>query len=213
MQVLINGFLQGILFGLIGVAFALVYRTTKVFHLALGGIYVLAPFLLLSAIKFNMPITIGILLALIVPVILGLLAEEIMHWPLSKKRAPQEIHLISSLGGYLVLVQTIVLIWGNETQTLRQGIDTVWRVANVTLSRSQIGGPLLATVTAGVLFVWLERANRGLELRALADNQILEALLGRNMRALRRIVFALSACLAAIASLGLTDLIGIGLLR
>ena len=59
----------------------------------------------------------------------------------------------------------------------------------------------MAFVAVLALFAWLGFAGRGLELRALADNPVLVALFGRNVRALRRWVFGLSAALAAIAAM------------
>lgn len=201
MQILLNGLLQGVLFGAIGVAFALVYRTAKVFHVSLGGIYALAPFIALSAAAYGLPAWSAALLAVLVAVVLGVAVEESIHWPFARKRAPAEVHLIGSLGAYLVIVQVIALIWGNETRVLRAGVDETWTVAGVTLAQAQLLGPAVALVATAALFAWLNAANRGLELRALADNPVLVALLGRNVRALRRWVFGLSAALAAIAAL------------
>jgi branched-chain amino acid transport system permease protein len=203
MQIWINGLLQGALIGAIGVAFALVYRTTRVFHVALGGIYVLAPYLVLSGIASGMPVVAVVILAIGVCAAVGVLAEESIHWPLSRKQAPSEVHLIGSLGAYLVLVQCIALIWGNETRVLRAGVDATWSLLGVTVAMAQIVGPLTAAAAVLALWLWLQRAMRGLELRALADNPVLVALLGRNVRALRRWVFALSGGLAAIAALAL----------
>lgn len=201
MQIFLNGILQGILFGAIGVAFALVYRTTKVFHLALGGIGALAPYLALAIITVGIPAWAAATFAILAAACLGVLIDESIHWPFSCKRAPAEVHLIASLGAYLVIVQCIALIWGNETQVLRIGVDQTWTAFEVTLAQAQILGPILTLVATVTLFAWLNGASRGLELRALADNPILVALFGRNVHALRRWVFGLSAALASIAAL------------
>lgn len=201
MQILINGLLQGILIGTIGVAFALVYRTTKVFHVALGGVYALAPFIAFTVGTAGSSSWVGVIFAVMISVCLGVLMEEIIHWPFARKGAPTEVHLIGSLGAYLVAVQCIALIWGNETHVLREGVDTTWAIGGIMLAQAQIVGPALAFVSVLVLFAWLSTASRGLDLRALADNPTLVALLGRNVRALRRWVFGLSATFAAISAL------------
>lgn len=200
MQIIMNGLLQGIFFGAVGVAFALVYRTARVFHLALGGLVALAPYLALAGMTAGIPLPLVVVLSVLATVALGVLLEEWIHRPLSIKRAPAEVHLIGSLGAYLVLISSVALVWGNETRVLRSGLDQTWSVAGVTLARAQLLGPLLVLMALAILFIWLGRANRGLELRALADNPILVSLLGRNVYALRRWVFGLSAVLAAIAA-------------
>jgi len=201
MQIFLNGLLQGILFGTIGVAFALVYRTTKVFHLALGGIGALAPYIGLSSIAAGLPGWVAVVFAVFAAACIGVLIDECIHWPFSRKRAPAAVHLIASLGAYLVIVQCIALIWGNETKVLRIGVDQTWTTLGVTLAQAQMLGPALTLTATVALFVWLNCASRGLELRALADNPVLVALLGRNVRALRRWVFGLSAVFAASASM------------
>lgn len=201
MQILLNGFLQGVLFGAIGVAFALVYRTTKVFYLALGGIVALAPYLVLASIGVGLPAWVAVIFAVMVAACIGVLIDESIHCPLARKRSPSEVHMIASLGAYLVIVQCIALIWGNETQVLRGGVDQTWTAFDVTLAQAQVMGPALTLAATVALFVWLNGASRGLELRALADNSVLVSLLGRNVRALRRWIFGLSAALASIAAL------------
>jgi branched-chain amino acid transport system permease protein len=90
MQILVNGLLQGILLGTIGVAFALVYRTAKVFHIALGGICALAPYVVLTTLDAGIPGWGAAALAVLVAAVLGILIEEGIHWPLAHKRAPAE---------------------------------------------------------------------------------------------------------------------------
>lgn len=201
MQIFVNGILQGCLIGGVGVAFALVYRTARVFHVALGGIYALAPFVLLACMAAGLPVWIAVCAALAAATLIALLLEETIHWPFSLKRAPAEVHLIGSLGAYLVLVQIIALIWGNESRVLRAGVDSTWNVSGVVLAQAQLLGAVLTAAAVAILFVWLSFANRGLELWALADNPVLVSLLGRNVRALRRWVFGLSAVLVAVAAL------------
>lgn len=201
MEILVKGLLQGVLFGAIGVAFALVYRTTKVFHVALGGCLALAPYLALAALNVGLPIWLAALFAIALPTIIGIVLEESIHWPLTRKRSPNEVHLIASLGAYLILVQSIVLIWGNEARVLRTNIDVAWIIGDITLAPTQVIGMALTLVATLFLFVWLKHANRGIEFRALADNPVLVALLGRNVRSLRRLVFGMSGALVATAAL------------
>ena len=48
MQVLVNGIISGATIALLALAFALVYLPTRVFHIALAGIFSLSPFLVLT---------------------------------------------------------------------------------------------------------------------------------------------------------------------
>jgi len=202
MQILINGIIQGLLFALMGTAFSLVYSTTRTFHIALGALYALAPYILLACLNSGWGIIISILVSLCVTGCIGVLCEEVVHWPFSRKSAPLEIHLIGSLGMFLVIIQVIALIWGNDIQVLRTGVDQVFVVSDrLRLTRAQLVGGMGAAAVLVIFFFLLQKSNLGLQLRGMADNSILLSLLGKNVRRLRRLVFLVSAILASIAAL------------
>jgi len=203
MQVLLNGMIQGLLFALMGTAFSLVYSTTGTFHIALGGLYALAPYLLLSCLRADWPVVMGIVVALCSIGGLGVFCEEVLHRPFSRKSAPPEIHLIGSLGMFLVIIQVIVLVWGNDVQVLRAGVDRVYVMGDhLRLTRAQLLGGGAAGLSLALFFALLHKSDLGLQFRAMADNPVLLGLLGKNVRLLRRLVFLVSGMLAAVAALG-----------
>ena len=201
LQPLLNGVIQGLLFAVVAVAFSLVYATTGVFHLALGAIYALAPYVVLAAVQAGQPWFAGAAAAVLVAVVLGVAAEELMHHPLERKRAPAAVHLIASLGAFLVVGQLIVLLWGSDAQVLRAGVDTIHVLAGLTVAGGQSAGAAAAVVALAATFAWLRWTDIGLQFRALAGNPRLLATLGHDIRTLRRVVFAGSGALAAIAAI------------
>jgi branched-chain amino acid transport system permease protein len=202
LQTLIDGLVQGILYALVGVAFSLVYSTTHAFHVALGAIYAFAPYLVLTSIRAGIGWTVGSVATVFLAAGMGILCEELLHWPLKNRDAPASVNLVASLGMFLVLVQVTVLIWGNETQVLRPGVDRVFDLSWVRLTRSQVGVLAGGTTALSLFFLWLHRSDLGLRLRGLSDNSVLLSLLGHDVRKLRRLVFATSGVLAAGASFG-----------
>jgi len=201
MQIIANGLIQGLLFALMGMAFSLVYSTTRTFHIALGAIYALAPYILLACIQAGVGWVIGVVAALCISALVGLICEEVLHWPFVRKGAPPEVHIIGSLGMFLVLIQIIALIWGNDTQVLRAGVDEVYTAAGIRLTRAQLVGGGGAIIVMAGFFLWLRRSDLGLQFRAMADNPVLLSLLGRNVRNLRRMVFMVSAGMAGVVAL------------
>lgn len=197
-QSLLNGVVDGLLLAVVGLAFSLVYATTRVFHIALGAIYTAAPYLLLAALHGGLHWSIGLGCAVFTAVGLGLAAEELMHWPLERRRAPSDVHFISSLGAFLVITRMVVLIWGNDAKVLSPGIDTVYSFAGLRVTAGQAIGAAVATAGLTGTFVWLRWSEVGLQFRALASNAPLLATLGRDIRALRRGVFGISAALVAL---------------
>lgn len=200
-QILLNGLISGLVIALLGLAFTVASLPTRVFHVALSGIYTAAPFVVWSMWKTEWHPAWGIILAILVSITLSLLCEAMNHWWLERKDAPDGLHLVSSLGISIILVQIVAMVWGNETHVLREGIDQVVQFTGLRLTRSQIiAGAVSATLLAGFA-LWLHRSKLGLQFRALADNPIQLALFGYNIRNLRLLAFALSGLLASVAAL------------
>jgi len=150
-------------------------RQTRVFYLALGAIYTLAPYVLLGALHAGFPWYLGVSCAVLAAVSLGLAVEEFIHWPLERRRAPAEVHFISSLGAFLVIGQVVVLIWGNDAQVLRTGVDAVYDVAGLRVTGGQVVGAVVAIAMLTATFAWLRWTTIGLQFRAMASNPSLLA--------------------------------------
>ena len=54
-QFIINGLITGILYSLLAIGFALVYNTTRIFHIAATGIYVFAAYIVRENDKNGRP--------------------------------------------------------------------------------------------------------------------------------------------------------------
>jgi branched-chain amino acid transport system permease protein len=201
MQILANGLISGLTIAVLAVAFSVVYLPTRIFHIALGGIYAAAPFVAWSVVEAGWPWPIATLAAVVVAILLSLACEQFNHAQLEKKEAPLGAHLIASLGLYIVFVQAIGLIWGSETKTLRVGLAESVRFGEVVLTYAQILSAVGSILTLIGFYVWLRYSNLGMQFRALADNPDELALRGYNIRRLRLLAFGVSGLLGAVSAL------------
>jgi len=201
MQILANGLISGLTIAVLAVAFSVVYLPTRVFHIALGGIYAAAPFVAWAGVQAGWPWPVATLAAVLVTVALSLACERFNHAPLERKEAPLGAHLIASLGLYIIFVQAIALIWGNETKTLRIGLDESLKLEGVVLTYAQGLAAGISILTLIGFYAWLRFSNLGLQFRALADNPTELALRGYNVRRLRLLAFGVSGLLGAVSAL------------
>ena len=201
MQIIFNGLCNGALIALLAMAFVVVYLPTRVFYIALAGIYVLASYLTKQLMLFGLPWPFAVLGALAVGVGVSLLCDLLNHRPLERKRSSMGAHMISSLGIYMILVQVVALIWGNDPQVLKTGIGGVWRVGELVMAHSQITALLVSVALVVVFFAWLRCTGLGLRLRGLADNPVEMELLGYNTDNLRTLAFGISGFLGAAAGI------------
>lgn len=201
MQILVNGLVTGLTIVLLSLAFAVVYLPTRIFHVALGGIYVTVPFVAWTCLQMGWGWLIAIMLSCLAGIVLSLLSEIFNHEPLERKHAANGAHMISSLGIYIMLAQIVVLIWGNEPKSLRTGLDVVSRAGSFLITRSQVIALVLSVATVVLFYCWLQFSKRGLQFRALSDNSKELALQGYSVRRLRLLAFGISGILCAISSL------------
>ena len=201
MQILINGTIQGILISLLAIGFSIVYNSTGIIYVAQGAVYTISPFLLLSFLKFGMGIPFAVFFTFVITILLSMSFEKINHWPLYKKEASPLIQLISSLGIYIIIVQVIALIWGNETKVLRTGVDTVFNFWGVILTKSQIIGGATGLLFILLFLLLLKTSDTGLMLIALSDNPIQLSLLGHDIAKLRLLAFGLSGVFTTTAAI------------
>jgi branched-chain amino acid transport system permease protein len=201
MQITMNGMINGLTIALLAAAFNAVYLPTRIFYIAMGGIFTTAPFIAWSLLKAGAGWFGAISVALITGTLLSLLCEWINHRRLERRQASPGAHLISSLGIYIIIVQVIAILWGNETKVLRSGVDSIWPVGSIILTGAQCIAAAVSIAFLVALFTWLHITHLGLQFRALADNPVECALRGHNVNRLRLLAFGIGGFLASAASL------------
>ncbi len=201
MQIFINGFITGLNLALLALGFTVVYSPLRIFYLALGGIYTAVPFLVWGMLQAGLPWYVACLLAVGAGIGISLLCEWFNHSWLEHQGASSGAHLISSLGIYIIIVQSVAIAWGNETKVLRVGLDEVRQFGSVTLTYAQITAAILSIVAISLFSLWLKFSQLGLQFRALADNPKEFALRGYNVSKLRLLAFGLAGLMGGVSAL------------
>lgn len=202
-QALLNGAIGGLVLAVLALGFSLVYLPCRVFHIAMGGVYALTPYVAITLLGSGWSWPVVVVGSLLIAVLTSLFCEVANHRWLVRRQAASGAHLIASLGIYIVIVQVIAIVWGNDPQTLRKGVDLVFHFAGerLTLTRGQLVAGLIAALMLISFYFWLRLSQVGLRFRALADNPIEFALLGYNVNVYRLLAFGLSGFLVGVAAL------------
>ena len=200
-QLLVNGLVEGLNAGLLGLAFWLVYRSVGVFHISFAATFTLPPYLLWASVRAGVPWPVGVVLAVSAAALLAMACEALNHSRLERAGASPDLHLIASLGVYIVVIQVIAILWGNEARFLHPGAHSRLTLAGVVVTRSQGLNALVCLLLTTGLGVWLNRSGLGLRLRTLAENPWVLSLHGLSVARIRLMLFGLSGALAASGSL------------
>ncbi|MEO0021683.1 MAG: branched-chain amino acid ABC transporter permease [candidate division WOR-3 bacterium] len=200
LQFIANGLVEGVVLGMFALGFSIIYNSSRVFNFAQGGIFTVAGYIVYLSWKIlNLPIGVGIMLAIIGAIGLGMLLERLIFYPLYRQQSSPAIVILSSLGSYLVIVNLIVLILGNETRVLRSGVEETLKLGGGILTKIQVFGGCTALILSVLTIILLRHTRFGITLRALADNSSLIAVLGLGIQRLRLLSFAWGSMLGGVA--------------
>lgn len=186
---------------LLSLAFSVVYMPTKVFYLALGGVFSIVPYVVNICLQHNFPWYLSVVAGVIFSVLLSVVIELVNHNRLNKKKASVEAHLIASLGMYIVITQFIIFIWGNGWRVLRYKVGLSYNFNGVIVTEIQVLSLVVSMIVILLYLFLLKNTGLGIILKALSDNEIQLSLLGYNVHIYRLIAFALSGLLCSICSI------------
>jgi len=198
LQFIINGLINGAVYAIVALGFAIVYNTTKIFHIAYSVLYMVAPYILYSfLIQFNMPVSISVIGALLGTVIISLLIEIIVYKPLENKNSSLNVILISSIGVMIVIINIIAIIYGNETKIINNEIANSISFSDVIITYPQLIQFFVSIVLIGLFLLFLKYTKFGIKTRAIRDDAYLSKIFSLNINKFRLVLFSLSAFFAA----------------
>jgi branched-chain amino acid transport system permease protein len=214
---IVNGFALGALYGIIGVALVLIYRTTRVINFAaaaLGAVPAITALLMVT----NKGVS--YLVALPVAAVGGFLIGGMTDVLVMRRfaRAPRLIVTVVTIGvaqSYSALGFFIPVWFGAKASQIPKVPtpwgDVQWRNARgqPILTGDQIFAFAVVLVLTIGLAVFLRRSRLGIALRASAENADRAALLGIPVRQVTTIAWALAGLLSGLAIFAQAPLIGV----
>ena len=200
-QFVINGIITGILYSLLAIGFALVYNTTKLFHIAAAAVYVFAAYMFyLFAVTLELPVIIAALVSISLTMLLSLLTEISVYRPLKHRKASNNVAMIASIGMMTVIVNLLAMIFGNETKVIDNTIHRTYSNGNIIITTPQMWQLVLGGVVLSAFILFINKSQWGIRFRALSANSVLYETLGYSTFHARTFVFLLSGFFISLAS-------------
>lgn len=206
-QLLINGAVVGMLYGVIAMCFVLIYKSTQVVNFAQGEFVVLGAWVCWALImKMGLPFVPAFIFALIFMSIFGIMVQMIVLRPLIGEPI---ISVIMATIGLSIFMQALMnWIFGNNAERF----PNVMGEGMVSIGGLRIESAYLLSLVLSVLvmaaFFWFFKMSRwGLAMRATAFNQQIAQSLGISVTKVFAIAWAISALVSGIAGvvLGLVN--------
>jgi branched-subunit amino acid ABC-type transport system permease component len=202
LQLLFNGLQLGAIYALTAVGFALIFGSTKVFHVAHGASFTLAGYLFWWSIntqKWHW--SIGIAIAVAVVVAFGLFMERFIYRPIQRHEGAFFTVFIAAFGTQIIVQNLVGTVFGRGFETVTMDISRAVELAPG-LFVAPVAGVAVAVALAffAALTLFLARTQVGTGLRALADNPDLVRIFGLEPTRLAQVAFALGSALVVPAA-------------
>ena len=200
-QFVINGIISGILYSLLAIGFALVYNTTKVFHIVAAAIYVFAAYMFyLFTATFGLPIIISAFVAVILTMGLSLLTDVSGSKILSVAFEFIKSQGFPMIGMMTVIINLLAMIFGNEAKIIDSTEGSPFLMGELTITAKQMWQLGIGAAMLILFLLFIGISNWGVRFRALSANNILYETLGYNTSNTRTMVLLTSGAFIAFAS-------------
>ena len=197
---LISGVSLGSVYAIIALGYTMVYGIAKMLNFAHGDVIMLGGYIsLLAMSSLGLPWWVGVLLAMVVCTVLGVIIEGLAYKPL--RAAPSLAVLITAIGVSYFLQNAAQLIWGASPMSYTPIVSGSLQLFGEQLSISYVS--LLTIVVCAVIMVGLtlftSKSKMGKAMRACSEDKGAAQLMGINVNRTISLTFAIGSALAAIA--------------
>lgn len=201
-QLLGNGVVAGAVAILYAIGFGFVYRSLKVFHIALGAEFVFAAYMFYTfLVVAKLPLVAAVVLTLFSSAGLSALIEYAVYRPFALKRSSSGVVMIASLGVMIVVENLIALIYGNEVKTVSSALEPSILMGSLRFTRIQLLELLVGLGLFGLVGAALKLGRWSKAVWALGDQPELVPVMGLPINKLRLMMITLSGLLTASAAM------------
>lgn len=194
MNIIITGLITGSMLALLAISFSLIFGVARIVNIAHTAFYMVAAYCIFSLTgKFGLNPVAGMMIAVVVVTVFGLLAYKFLIDPIREHEAAV---LIATIALAMIFQEAVMLIYTGDYRTVSALIEGFFIVMGVKVFYQQVltFGVVLAVL--GILWVLLMKTKLGLAIRSTAEDREVANLMGMNDSRLAMITMGISVALA-----------------
>jgi branched-chain amino acid transport system permease protein len=205
LQFLFSGITVGATYALAALGFTLIYNASNVINFAQGEFIMLGGMLAVLFTQAGLPLPAALLLAVLVPAVVGVLIEKLAIEPV--KGAETVTLIIITIGASLVIRGLVQVFLGKNTHSLPAfSGDTPIEILGATLMPQSLWVLGVTAVVVVVLWYFFNRTLTGKAMLATSFNRVAAELVGINTNGVLFMSFAMSAALGAMGGILITPI-------
>ena len=200
----ITGLSLGSIYAIIALGYTMVYGIAKMLNFAHGDVIMVGAYVCFFAVtSFSLPPVVGVLLAMVVCTVLGIVIEGLAYKPL--RQAPSLAVLITAIGVSYFLQNSAQILWSASPKSFpnlfvfggKNGISLFGGQLNITYVAM---ATVLACIVIMLALTWFTgRTKMGKAMRACSEDKAAAQLMGIDVDRTISMTFAIGSALAAIA--------------
>jgi len=202
-EVLLGGLMAGVLYSLVALGFALIFKASGVFNFAQGAMVLFAA-LAVARLAERMPLWAAILVAIGIMVVLAFLIERLVLRPLVNQEGVTL--LMATLGVTYFLDGFGQTVWGSDIYKIELGIakepvmilDGLFQ-GGILVNKEDFVAALVAAGLVAGLVLFFQKTATGRALRAVADDHQAAQSIGIPLNRIWVIVWSVAGFVALVA--------------
>ena len=208
-EVVVSGLLSGIMYSLVALGFALIFKASGIFNFAQGAFVLFAALTLVSLMNgamfgLKMPLLVAAAVTLVVMVVYGMAVERLVLRPLINQSLI--ILFMATIGLNFFTEGFAQMIWGSQAMRLDLGIpEKPWeelrKATGISLSVFELVAAGIAGLLVLVLSLFFSRTKTGRALRAVSDDNQAAMSVGIPLQHIWAVVWAVAGIIALVAGM------------
>jgi branched-chain amino acid transport system permease protein len=187
LQIVIEGSLVGLVYGLVAISFVVIYRAAKIINLAQGEVLVVGAFLLwtftegAAGLGWPLPLPVSLLLTAAGCMVFGAAVERSVFRPLIGQ--PAFTIFMAGVALLILLRGLVQLVWGAETRSIPVILpEGALQIGPFLVNTRLLIGAVFTLALTAALHLFFTRSRLGLRLAAVAEDHTTALSLGVSVR-------------------------------
>jgi branched-chain amino acid transport system permease protein len=198
LQLLINCIDNALIYVLVGLGLSLVVRISHTMHFSYAAISTLG-----SVIALQYYYKLG-LVAVLAGLLFGSLLAISMEWLIFspvRKRGDPMAELLASLGGFIVISNSMAYVWGNSIISIHGYYSRIYSIGQIYITSGMCLRFIISSLLILLFSIILNKTQIGIRLKAIGSNSDLAVVYGLDTRLLYVLTTTICSLMMISASL------------
>jgi branched-chain amino acid transport system permease protein len=205
LETIISGILFGGIYALLSVGFSLTWGTMKVLNVSHAVFAVLGSFISYwFFVKGGVDPLLSLPLLVLLLFFVGAIVYRLVIRPVTKAKDVIMASLVATFGVAIVVENVMSYFWHPDPRVLKPSYTgTSFFIGEMTISKGPLIGFILAALTIGLLYLFLDYTYTGKAVQATWQNPVGAALAGINPDRVSLVTFGLSTASAGVSGVAM----------